>query len=66
MLMVRAGRPSAFCINSGISSASRFKPKEPLSDIWSPPPSSFHDPIKQGSMVTARIAMPPRSERWMP
>ena len=32
----------------------------------SPPPTSFHEPVMQGSMVMARVAMPPPSERCTP
>ena len=66
MLMVRASRPREVCIKAGILSESLFKSKAPLVESWSPPPISFQEPMRHGSMVTARMAMPPPSERWMP
>ena len=66
MLTTRAGRPSVCCIRSARSSASFFSPHAPLKESCSPPPTSFQEPVMQGSMAMVREAVPPFSERCTP
>ena len=48
----------------GVAQARPFTPLAALA--LAAPAGSFHEPTTQGSMVTARVAMPPPSERCTP